>query len=140
MVPATCSRQAHSGMMGGMSNQPASLTPGAAALIGVAERDRVLATLRAHEPQLRRRGVGRLRLFGSIARGEAGPTSDVDRIAEIDRGRVARFSLLDLAGLELDLADLLGRVVQIVIAPDAMHPRMRMRVEADAIEVFDGRA
>ena len=48
---------------------------------GLAERERVLAILRRHEPDLRARGITRLRLFGSTARGEAGPGSD---IAEID--------------------------------------------------------
>lgn len=111
-----------------------------APLTGAAERERVLAILRAHTGELRRRGVARLRLFGSVARGEAVPASDVDLIAEIDdRRQIGRFSLLDLAGLELDLADLLGREVPIVTAPEAMHPRVRTRVEGDAVEVLDGR-
>jgi len=109
-----------------------------AVLTGAAERDRVLSTLRAHGGELRRRGLARLRLFGSVARGEANLASDVDLIAEIDRGRVKRFSLLDLAGLELDLAELLGREVRIVTAPDALHPRIRRNAEADALEVLDG--
>lgn len=108
-------------------------------MTGVAGRERVLAILRAHTGELRRRGVARLRLFGSVARGEAVPASDVDLIAEIDRRQIGRFSLLDLAGLELDLADLLGREVQIVTAPEAMHPCVRTRVEGDAVEVLDGR-
>lgn len=109
-------------------------------MTGAAERERVLAILRAHTGELRRRGVARLRLFGSVARGEAVPASDVDLIAEIDdRRQIGRFSLLDLAGLELDLADLLGREVPIVTAPEAMHPRVRTRVEGDAVEVLDGR-
>jgi hypothetical protein len=45
---------------------------------GLAERERVLRILRQQEPTLRARGVTRLRLFGSMARGEAGPDSDVD--------------------------------------------------------------
>ncbi len=110
-----------------------------APLTGVAGRERVLAILRAHTGELRRRGVARLRLFGSVARGEAVPASDVDLIAEIDRRQIGRFSLLDLAGLELDPADLLGHEVQIVTAPEAMHPRVRTRVEGDAVEVLDGR-
>jgi predicted nucleotidyltransferase len=71
-----------------------------------------------------------------VARGEANLASDVDLIAKIEhRGR--KFSLLDLAGLELDLAELLGREVQIATAPDAIHPQIRRRIEADAVEVFD---
>lgn len=106
--------------------------------LGLAERARVLAMLREREDELRRRGVRRLRLTGSVARGEAGPKSDVDLIAEIDRASVSRFSLLDLAGLELDLADALGREVQIVTALEELHPLVRANLEAQAIEILDG--
>lgn len=101
---------------------------------GLAERKRVLEILRAQEPDLRARGVTRLRLFGSVARGEAGPESDVDLLAEIDH--TSGFSLLDLVGLQHDLEDLIGRKVEIATAADRMRPRIRRRVEADAIEVF----
>jgi predicted nucleotidyltransferase len=101
---------------------------------GLAERERVLGILRAHEADLRARGVMRLRLFGSIARGAAGPDSDVDLIAEIDHA--SRFSLFDLVGLQHDLEDLIGRKVEITTATERMRPRIRRRVEADAIEVF----
>jgi Nucleotidyltransferase domain len=60
-----------------------------APLVGAAARDRLVAELRRLEPELRRRGVRRLRLFGSVARGEADADSDVDLLAEIDRGAVA---------------------------------------------------
>jgi uncharacterized protein len=101
---------------------------------GVAERDRVVALLRAKVPDLRALGVKRLRLFGSIARGEAGPESDVDLLAELDHS--FKFSLIDHVGLEDDLADLLGRRVDLSTAPWKMRPRMRNRVERDAIEIF----
>ena len=90
--------------------------------------------LRAQEADLRARGVTRLRLFGSVARGSAGPGSDVDLIAEIDHA--SRFSLLDLVGLQHDLEDLIGRKVEIATAVEKMRPRISRRVEADAIEVF----
>jgi predicted nucleotidyltransferase len=112
-----------------MASETATLAPGA-----LAERERVLRILRAREPELRARGVARLRLFGSMARGEAGPESDIDLVAEIDRS--VKFSLIDHVGLEQDLTDLLGRAVEISTAPWKMRPRMRARVEADAIEVF----
>ena len=101
---------------------------------GVAERERVLALLRAQEPDLRALGVKRLRLFGSLARGEPGPASDVDLLAELDHS--FKFSLIDHVGLEHDLADLLGRRVDLSTAPWKMRPRMRERVERDAIEIF----
>jgi predicted nucleotidyltransferase len=98
------------------------------------ERARVLRILRGHEAELRTQGVTRLRLFGSIARGDAGPDSDVDLIAEID-GNI-RFSLLDLVGLQDLLRDLLGRKVDVGTTVAKMRPRMRQRFEAEAIEVF----
>ena len=101
---------------------------------GLAERERVVTLLRAREAELRALGITRLRLFGSMARGEAGPESDVDLIAEIARG--AKFSLIDLVGLQHDLGELIGREVEIATAAEKMRPRMRRRVEADAIEVF----
>jgi uncharacterized protein len=99
-----------------------------------AERERVLRVLREHEAELRAQGVARLRLFGSVARGNAGPDSDVDLIADIDR-RVS-FSLLDLVGLQDHLQDLLGRKVDVGTTVAKMRPRMRQRFEAEAIEVF----
>jgi hypothetical protein len=102
--------------------------------VDLAERERVLTLLRAKEAELRALGVTRLRLFGSMARGEAGPESDVDLIAEIDHG--FGFSLLDLVGLQQDLGELIGRKVEIATAAERMRPRIRRRVEADAIEVF----
>jgi predicted nucleotidyltransferase len=102
--------------------------------VGLAERERVLMLLRAKETELRALGVTRLRLFGSMARGEAAPESDVDLMAEIDHD--AKFSLIDHVGLEYDLGDLLGRRVDISTAPWKMRLRMRRRVDRDAIEVF----
>ena len=104
---------------------------------GAAERDRVLAVLAARAEELRRRGVRRLRLTGSIARGTATAASDVDLIAEIDRSRIARFSLLDLAALELDLAEALGREVQITTSMDELHPLIRRSMVAAAVDVLD---
>jgi hypothetical protein len=63
-----------------------------------AERERIVVLLRAHAEDIRGRGVTRLALFGSTARGEAGPSSDVDLLIEVDPH--ARFTLVDLAGLE----------------------------------------
>ena len=100
----------------------------------LAQRERVLRVLRRHETEIRARGVTRLRLFGSMARGEARPESDVDLIADIDRS--ARFSLLDLVGLQHFLEGLLDRKVDIGTTVAKMRPRMRQRFEADAIEVF----
>jgi len=60
-------------------------------------REQVLATLRAHEPTLKAVGVVRLSLFGSTARGDHRPESDIDLLAAFDQTR--RLSLLDVAGI-----------------------------------------
>lgn len=51
------------------------------------DREHVIARLRAHERQLRDAGIVRLSLFGSTARGEAGPDSDIDLLAAFDETR-----------------------------------------------------
>lgn len=55
-------------------------------------------------------GAHNLRVFGSVARGDATPESDVDFLVELDPGR----TLLDLSGLILDIQDALGREVNVV--------------------------
>jgi predicted nucleotidyltransferase len=73
------------------------------------------------------RGAYNVRVFGSVARGEASPDSDVDFLVELKPGR----SLLDLGGLLMDLQDLLGHKVDVVTEP-ALHRRIRDRVLAEA--------
>jgi uncharacterized protein len=100
-----------------------------------AERERVIGLLRAHAEDIRRRGVTRLALFGSTARGEDEPSSDVDLLIEVDPR--ARFTLVDLAGLERFLTDLLLRPVEFAF-PSRLRERPRIweRVRADAVDVF----
>ena len=57
-----------------------------------------------------RYGARKVRVFGSIVRGEARPDSDVDFLVDLEEGR----SLMDLGGLLMDLQKLLGRNVDIV--------------------------
>jgi predicted nucleotidyltransferase len=100
-----------------------------------AERERVIALLRAHAEDIRGRGVTRLALFGSIARGEAGPSSDVDLLIEVDPH--ARFTLVDLVGLERFLSGLLLRPVEFAFASRLRErPRIWRRVQADALDVL----
>lgn len=83
------------------------------------------------EPPMRRHGVLRASVFGSVARGEDLPTSDIDFLVEFNEG----CSLLDLVGLRLDLADVLGREVD-VATPGSLHPMLRERILADSIPVL----
>lgn len=102
---------------------------------GLAERERVLRLLRTHAAEIRARGITRLHLFGSLARGEAGPESDVDLLIEVDRA--ATFTLVELANLGRFLTGLLQRPVEFAF-PDRMRerPRLWQRVSREAIEVL----
>lgn len=59
----------------------------------------------------RRHGIRRLSLFGSVLREDFGPDSDVDVLVEYDPG--AKVGLLDLAGMEIELTEILGRRVDL---------------------------
>ena len=96
-------------------------------------RDDVLTRLRTHRDELRRAGVVRLSLFGTVARGETGAASDIDLVAAFDVRR--RLSLLDVVGLEQCLAALLGRPVDLV-EEGCLGPRLRAEVARDAIHAF----
>jgi predicted nucleotidyltransferase len=75
-----------------------------------------------------RHGVRSVRVFGSVARGEASPGSDVDFLVVMDRDR----SLLDLIGFRQDLEDLLDRKVDVVSEP-ALHWYIREDVLRQAV-------
>jgi hypothetical protein len=75
-------------------------------------------------------GASRVRVFGSMARGEADAASDVDFLVELEPGR----SLLDLGGLQFELEALLGRPVDVVTGR-GLKPRIRERVLRDAVPV-----
>jgi hypothetical protein len=100
---------------------------------GLAERERVLSHLREQAPQLRSRGIKRLSLFGSIARGEAGPKSDVDLLIEVDPD--SHFSLFDVVELQDELGDALRRRVQFAFR-SAMRPWLRDEISEEAISVW----
>jgi uncharacterized protein len=95
--------------------------------------DEVIAKLREHEPELKAAGVVRLSLFGSTARGDRHPDSDIDLLAAFYETR--RISLLDVAGIELQLSELLGRPVDLV-EEGTLKPRVQKTVEAEALRAF----
>jgi uncharacterized protein len=74
-----------------------------------------------------RHGVTGVRVFGSIARGEAGPASDVDLLVETGPELSPWFPV----GFVLELEELLGRRVEVVTAR-ALHPELREAVLRDA--------
>jgi uncharacterized protein len=96
-------------------------------------REQVLARLREHEAELKAAGVVRLSLFGSTARDERRPDSDIDLMAAFDTAR--RISLLDVAGIELQLSEFLGLPVDLV-EEGTLKPRVQRSVEAEALRAF----
>ena len=75
-----------------------------------------------------RHGARNVRVFGSVARGEADERSDVDLLVDLEPGR----SLLDLGGLLMDLRDLLRRNVD-VVTERGLKSRIRSRVLQEAV-------
>ena len=71
--------------------------------------------------------VGNPRVFGSVARGEDDEKSDLDLLVD----PMERTSLFDLAGLQLELTDLLGVPVDI-LTPGSVGPRITASVYRDA--------
>jgi predicted nucleotidyltransferase len=93
----------------------------------------IIGTLRAHEAELRRAGIRRLSLFGSIARGDAEAASDVDLAAEFDPA--AHMDLFRLNALEHRLAEILGRRVDLLPEP-VEKPRLRANIDRDRQRAF----
>jgi uncharacterized protein len=77
-----------------------------------------------------RHGARNLRVFGSVARGEADEASDIDFLVEMEPGR----SLFDLGGLQSDLEAFLGRRVD-VVTEKGLKSRIRARVFREAVPV-----
>jgi len=96
-------------------------------------REQVIATLHAHEPELKQAGVVRLSLFGSTVRGEHGPDSDVDLLAAFDQTR--RISLLDVIHIESQIADLLGERVDLLVE-GTLKPHVKENVVREAVRAF----
>jgi predicted nucleotidyltransferase len=86
-------------------------------------RDQILALAARH-------GAENVRVFGSVARGEAVAESDVDFLVDLEQGR----SLFDLAGLLVDLEDLIGRPVDVVTV-SGLKARIRASVLDEAVPI-----
>jgi predicted nucleotidyltransferase len=84
-------------------------------------RDEILAIAERY-------GARNVRVFGSVARGEADDASDIDFLVDMETGR----SLFDLGGLLVDLRELLGRDVDVVTVR-GLKERIRERVLAEAV-------
>ncbi len=87
------------------------------------KRDEILRVAAQH-------GARNVRVFGSVARGEADEASDVDFLVEMEPGR----SLLDLGGLQVELESLLGRRVDVVTVR-GLKARIRNTVLTEGVPV-----
>ena len=94
------------------------------------DKNRILTLLNDRIDEIRTHGVVSLSLFGSFARNQPRPDSDVDLL--VDFGRPATFD--QYMDLKLYLEDLLGMRVDLVTL-GGMRPRLRPRIEAEAIRV-----
>jgi predicted nucleotidyltransferase len=98
-------------------------------------RDDAIAKLKETEPALRAFGVAALYLFGSHARDEAGPGSDVDVFIDVAPG--AAFGLSPYMGVFRVLDDAFEHQAEIGYSTrDALSPYIRADVERDALRIF----
>jgi len=97
------------------------------------DRQQVIRTLRANEPELKAAGILHLRVFGSVARDEASPASDVDLLAEFDKSK--RLTLVKIGSLQSRLADLLGAQVELS-SQEWMREPVRSKALREAILAF----
>lgn len=98
----------------------------------VMSRAEVIERCGRAEPAIRKLGVRRIALFGSLARGEARPDSDVDVLVEFGPGEKNFDRFLALANL---LEDLLGRRVDLVTT-EALSPYIGPHILAEAADVL----
>ena len=89
--------------------------------------------LQRNQDALRARGIQHAALFGSLARGEARATSDVDVLIELDP--TLKLDMFAYAGLKRFVAELFGGPVD-VVNKDALKPHLRRPVAADAVYAF----
>jgi hypothetical protein len=96
------------------------------------ESQEIMKMLREHREEIlaaaAKHGARNVRIFGSVARGEAGPGSDIDLLVDMDPGR----TILDLVGVYQDAGDFLGRRVD-VLTDGGISPYLRKRILSEAV-------
>jgi uncharacterized protein len=95
-------------------------------------RDEAISRLKQHEADFKRLGVEHLYLFGSTARNAAREDSDVDLFFDHLEGSLGLFQLMDVKEAA---ARFLGRRTDIMTRR-SLHPLLRRRIEAAAVQVF----
>ena len=96
------------------------------------QRADVISLLKRHEAELRQLGVEHLYLFGSAARNQAGPDSDIDLFFDHAKGQLGLYELMDV---KERARESLGRPTDIMTR-SSLHPALRKRIEDSAVRVF----
>ncbi len=94
------------------------------------ERKHVIARLIENREILDRYNVKTVRLFGSVARGQANADSDIDLLVEFEPS--ARIGLFEFSKLKYELSQLLGCDVDLT-TPDALHKKLKADILKEAI-------
>lgn len=82
-------------------------------------------------PLLKKYKVSRASLFGSVVRNETMEKSDIDILVELPEDS----SLLDLAGLKIDLEEILKKEVD-VLTYNSLHPLLRDRILSEQVDIL----
>ena len=98
-----------------------------------ASLDTVVETLRTHESELRKLGVCHASVFGSVARGEARPDSDVDVLVELDQHHP--MGIFEYARLKLYVNEILNGAAD-VVNRRTLKPLLHDSILSDAVNVF----
>jgi predicted nucleotidyltransferase len=96
------------------------------------DRAEAIAKLKEHEAELKQLGVQHLFLFGSTARGQGRPDSDVDLFFDYERGALSLFDVMDVGERTTSI---LGCKAD-VMTRDSLHKVLRAGIEASALQVF----
>jgi predicted nucleotidyltransferase len=99
----------------------------------VFELQRALETLKAHEAELHRLGVRHAAVFGSVARGQARPESDIDVLVDLDPERP--IGVFEYTRLKLYIGELLGGAID-VVNRKKLKPLLRDNILREAVNVF----
>ncbi|MGK9050379.1 nucleotidyltransferase family protein [Xaviernesmea oryzae] len=97
------------------------------------KRHEAIEKLKRQADAIKALGATSLYLFGSVARDEAGPSSDLDLFIDYDLEK--KFSLVDLAGIKLFLEDELHLPVDITTR-DSLHPILKDGIENSAFQIY----
>jgi predicted nucleotidyltransferase len=96
----------------------------------MADRESIFGLIKSHQAELRQRGVKSLAVFGSFARGQVSPDSDIDILVEFNR----QVGLFEFIRLKIYLEELTNFPVDLV-TPDALRPAMREGILNEAVYV-----